>query len=168
MLDLDYERSGDFKTKVISEIPINDREVYRISNKEYRGMKHVDLRVFARTMEDEARLIPRIEGLWIERELLADVVEGLILSRDTPVRKGLTETEDNRIIVWQFYITEWDIYRFYKLRRGDEQFVELRRMMLNQDRKWGPYYRKGIVVEMRLIDQVIEGLKKALRTPSCK
>lgn len=166
MKNLDYDRSGDFKTKVICDVPINGREVYRISNKEYRGMRHVDLRIFAKAIEDETRFIPRIEGLWIERELLDDVIEGLVLAKDTPVRRSLSGAGDNRIIVWQFYATEWDIYRFYKLRRKDAEFVELRRMMLNSDRKWGPYYRKGVVLETRLLDAVIEGLRKAGRSRS--
>ncbi|HOW59129.1 MAG TPA: hypothetical protein PLO78_05320 [Candidatus Omnitrophota bacterium] len=166
MLGLDYKRNDDFKTKVICDIPINEREIYRISNKEYRGMRHVDLRVFARAIEDPARLIPRIEGLWIERELLGDVIEGLTLAKNTPARRSLCGAEENRIIAWQFYISEWDIYRFYKLRKKDAQFVELRRMMLNVGRKWSPYYRKGTVIEMRLIERVIAGLERAKRARS--
>jgi len=168
MLQDKYEGYNDFKTKFICDVPINNREVYRISNKEYRGMKHVDLRIFSRAIEDKTRLVPRIDGLWIERELLEDVIEGLILTRDTPARKGLTETEDNRIVVWQFYITEWEIYRFYKIRKGDAQFVEVRRMMMAVAHNWSPYARKGIVIEMPLVSAVITGLKKAARMKTIK
>jgi len=167
MSKLDYKRSADFKTKFVCDVPINDREVYRISNKEYRDMKYVDLRIFVKAIEDN-KFTPRIQGLWIERELLEDAIEGLTLTRDAPIRRSLSGPEQHHIVVWQFYITEWDIYRFYKVRKKDSEFVEIRRMTMNVDRKWGPYDRKGLVIEMRLIDAVISGLKKALKTHSIK
>ena len=152
---------SDVKTKVIRDIPISENGIIRISNKEYRGRPYTDLRLFQGALEDDVKYAPSIQGVLIEGELLGEVIEGFRHAKNKPSAKFPEGAYQHRTTAHDCFITEWDIYRFYKLYRDGNYYIEIRKMTIDNERKWKPYIRKGAVIEMRFADQVIEGLEQA-------
>ena len=70
--------SGQFECRLLAEIPKNNREVYRVTQREYKGHDLVDLRVWysdAKTGE----FLPSNKGISLKTDCLPEVIKALSL-----------------------------------------------------------------------------------------
>lgn len=68
--------SNQFEGLLLAEIPKNQREVYRVTRRNYKGHELVDLRIWYRNA-NTGDLLPGNKGITIKLELLPELLEVL-------------------------------------------------------------------------------------------
>lgn len=70
--------TDQFEGQLLAEIPKNQREVYRISQREYKGHHLVDLRVWF-IDQKSGELLPSNKGISLKTDCLPEIIKALNL-----------------------------------------------------------------------------------------
>lgn len=161
-LDLVEQKSVEFKTQVVADVPRTERDVYRIAKKEYRGLRYVDIRIYYRTVEDGDPCIHSIHGIWIEEPFLDDVIEGLERTKEAPFVPEPEGKKFHDIVISHIPVMEGECYRVTK----GHGYAEVRRYLIDKEKRWRLHMRRGIAINDECLDGVIEVLKRARKGKS--
>lgn len=148
-----------FVTTVLCDVPRSENDVYRISLKECKRGRYIDLRIFFRNPEDASLFLPTLKGVCFREMLREDVIAGLIMARQAPDVERQEGEEFRCVKICEIPLSVTERLRISKGAGARNTFVDVR-WFLQKDGVFVPSKRRGVAILPSSIDEVILGLMR--------
>ncbi len=145
---------------VLADIPRSENDIYRISQKDYKGNRYLDLRIFFRAKDDKARLAPSAKGVCFAEKFREPVIAGLIKARTAPQAVRPEGVSVASVTVCDIPVSETEIFRISKGCGQKAAFIDIRKFW-SKDGSYFPSKRKGVSISESVLEDVILGLMPA-------
>ena len=114
---------------ILCDVPRSENDFYRISRKEYKGERYIDLRIFFRSREDASHLVPTSKGVCFREKLREDVIAGLIMARKAPDVECPAGEQFRSVKIFEIPLSETEHYRISKGAGAKNAFVDIRKFL---------------------------------------
>ncbi len=148
------------KNVVLCDVPRSGNDVYRISRNDYKGERYIDIRIFFRSKEDAALLIPTSKGVCFPEKLREDVIAGLIVAKAAPSVERKEGEIFSSVKICEIPISETEYYRISKGAGAKNTFVDIRKFFQQKDGAYVPSKTKGVSILGTSLQDVILGLMR--------
>jgi len=145
---------------VLADVPRSENDIYRISRKDYKGNRYLDLRIFFRAKDNKAKLVPSAKGVCFAEKFREPVIAGLIKARTAPQAVRPEGVSVASFTVCDIPISGTEIFRISKGCGQKATFVDIRKFY-SKDGAYFPSKRKGVSIPESALEDVILGLMPA-------
>ena len=142
---------------VLADVPRSENDIYRISRKDYKGNRYLDLRIFFRAKDDRSKLVPSAKGVCFAEKFREPVIAGLIKARTAPQAVRPEGVSVASVTVCDIPASETEIFRISKGCGQKATFVDIRKFY-SKDGTYFPSKRKGVSIPESALEDVILGL----------
>ena len=142
---------------VLTDVPRSENDVYRISQKDYKGNRYLDLRIFFRAKDDRNKLVPSAKGVCFAEKFREPVIAGLIKARTAPQAVRPEGVSVASVTVCDIPASETEIFRISKGCGQKATFIDIRKFY-SKDGSYFPSKRKGVSIPESALEDVILGL----------
>ena len=142
---------------ILADIPRSENDIYRISQKDYKGNRYLDLRIFFRAKDDRSKLVPSAKGVCFAEKFREPVIAGLIKARTAPQAVRPEGVSVASVTVCDIPASETEIFRISKGCGQKATFVDIRKFY-SKDGSYFPSKRKGVSIPESALEDVILGL----------
>ena len=142
---------------ILADVPRSENDIYRISQKDYKGNRYLDLRIFFRAKDDRSKLVPSAKGVCFAEKFREPVIAGLIKARTAPQAVRPEGVSVASVTVCDIPASETEIFRISKGCGTKNAFVDIRKFFA-KDGAFIPSKTKGVSVQESALEDVILGL----------
>ncbi|MFH0986040.1 MAG: transcriptional coactivator p15/PC4 family protein [Candidatus Omnitrophota bacterium] len=142
---------------VLADIPRSKNDIYRISQKNYKGNRYLDLRIFFRAKDGKAMFLPSGKGVCFAEKFREAIIAGLIKARTAPQAVRTEGVSVASVTVCDIPASETEIFRISKGCGQRATFVDIRKFY-SKDGTYFPSKRKGVSIPESVLEDVILGL----------
>ncbi|MFH0984880.1 MAG: PC4/YdbC family ssDNA-binding protein [Candidatus Omnitrophota bacterium] len=142
---------------VLADVPRSENDIYRISQKDYKGNRYLDLRIFFRAKDDKSKLVPSSKGVCFAEKFREPIIAGLIKARTVPQAVRPEGVSVASVTVCDIPVSGTEIFRISKGCGRKATFVDIRRFY-SKDGSYFPSKRKGVSIPESALEDVILGL----------
>ena len=150
-------KNGKQEGVILADIPRSENDIYRISQKDYKGNRYLDIRIFFRAKDDKAKLVPSAKGVCFAEKFREPVIAGLIKARTAPQAVRPEGVSVASVTVCDIPASETEIFRISKGCGQKATFVDIRKFY-SKDGSYFPSKRKGVSIPESALEDVILGL----------